>query len=99
VALAGAGRTVEGLAAIQRALTLYPASKDRWIATWRRYDQAVIEMLAVRPESAVATLSDLMTRLTDVVSPAILASSPVFDPLREREDFKRLLARTGGHTA
>ncbi|MBK9304197.1 MAG: hypothetical protein IPM94_10000 [bacterium] len=66
--------------------------QDRWIATWRLYDQAVIEMMSGSSAAAVATLSGLMDRQTDVVSPAILASSPVFAQLRGRGDFQALLA-------
>jgi tetratricopeptide (TPR) repeat protein len=93
VALAGAGRGDEALAAIERSFALFPASKDRWIATWRQYDRVVIELLLARPDAAVATLADLMQRQTDIVSPAILAGSPVFDALRGREDFRALIAR------
>ncbi len=92
VALAGIGRADEAMAGIRRSFALYPVNKDRWIATWRQYDQVVIEMMVGRAEAAVANLGELMTRQTDVVSPALLASSPVFDPLRGREDFKRLVA-------
>jgi serine/threonine-protein kinase len=92
VALAGMGRGEEGLAEIGRSLDLFPASKDAWIRTWRLYDRALIQVLAGRPEEAVSTLTDLMSRQTDVVSPSILANSPQFDGLRGRDDFQALLA-------
>ena len=92
VALAGMGRGDEALIEIDRSMKLFPASKDPWILTWRLYDKAYIQMLAGKPAAAVQTLSELMQRQTDVISPAILASSPIFDPLRGRDDFKALLA-------
>lgn len=92
VALAGAGRADEAKAAIRRSFELYPVNKDRWIATWRLYNQAVIEMMSGSSSAAVATLSGLMDRQTDVVSTAILASSPVFAQLRGRDDYQALLA-------
>lgn len=92
VALAGMGRSDEALIEIDRSMKLYPASKDPWIQTYRIYDKAYIQMLAGQPEAAVQTLSELMQRQTDVISPAILGSSPIFDPLRGRDDFKALLA-------
>jgi serine/threonine protein kinase/tetratricopeptide (TPR) repeat protein len=91
VALAGVGRADEARAAIARSFELYPASKDRWIETWRLYDQVLVEMLSDRAAAAVATLADLAKRQTDVISPAILDSSPVFDALRGRSDFQKLL--------
>ncbi|MDO9693706.1 MAG: protein kinase [Candidatus Latescibacteria bacterium] len=92
VALAGAGRADEAAAGIRRSFDLYPVNKDPWIATWRLYDQAVIEMMSGSSAAAVATLSGLMDRQTDVISPAILASSPVFAQLRGRGDYQALLA-------
>jgi len=91
LALAGSGRHDEALAEVQHSLELFPASKDPWIATWRLWDLAYIQMLCGQPEDAVETLADLMTRQTDVISPAILHNSPFFDELRGREDFQRLL--------
>ncbi len=92
VALAGMGRHDEALAEIRRSFELYPASKDPWIATWRLWDLAYVQMLAGDHEGAVATLSELMSHQTDVISPAILRGSPHFDDLRGREDFEALLA-------
>jgi len=41
----------------------------------------------------VQTLTELMQRQTDAISPSMLAENPLFDPLRERDDFKALLAK------
>jgi tetratricopeptide (TPR) repeat protein len=92
VALVGMGRTAEGLDEVQRSFDLFPASKDLWIQTYRLYDLAYAQTLADEPGAAVQTLTELMKRQTDVISPAILVTSPHFDDLREREDFKALLA-------
>jgi TolB-like protein/Flp pilus assembly protein TadD len=92
LALAGVGRHDEARAEIQRSFALYPASKDPWIMTWRRWDLAIVQLLAGEHEAAVQTLAELMTRQTDVVSPAILRHSPLLDDLRGREDFQALLA-------
>jgi len=92
-ALAGVGRYDEAVAEIDRSFTLFPASKDPWIATWRLYDKADILIQAGRHADAVAVLGELMQRQTDVISPAILRNSPVFDPLRGREDFEALLSQ------
>lgn len=93
VALAGLGRHDEAEAVVRRSLDLFPASKDPWILTWRLWDLAYIKILAGEHADAVAILADLMGRQTDIVSPAILRSSPFLDPLRGREDFRALLAR------
>ncbi|MBU1676649.1 tetratricopeptide repeat protein, partial [bacterium] len=91
VALAGLGRGDEALAEIERAFGLYPASKDRWIQTWRLYDLALVQMLTGRSAEAVATLGELLKRRTDVISPSILRSTPDLDGLRGRPDFQGLL--------
>jgi len=92
IALAGMGRSEEALAAVQLSLDLFPASKDPWIATWRMWDLAYVQMLCGQAEDAVRTLESLMSRQTDIISPAILRNSPYFDELRGREDFQRLLS-------
>ncbi len=92
IALAGMGRQDEALAEIEHSFDLYPASKDPWIRTWRQWDLVYIQMLGGQHEAAVATLADLMTHQSDAISPAILRNSPHFDELRDRDDFKALLA-------
>lgn len=93
VALAGMGQSEEALAEIARSMTMYPASKDPWIQTWRLYDLVIIQMLAGQTDTAVQTLGRLIERQTDVISPALLQSTPDLDPLRGRDDFKALLAK------
>ena len=93
IALAGMGRADEALAEIERSFGLFPASHDPWIQTYRLLDQAYIQMLIGQPADAVKTLIGLMQRQTDIISPAILGTSPMFDPLRERDDFQVLLAQ------
>jgi non-specific serine/threonine protein kinase len=91
-ALAGVGRYDEALVAIEATFTLFPASKDPWIATWRMLDKATIQIQAGLHEDAVQTLDDLLQHQTDCISPAMLRNSPRFDDLRERDDFRRLIA-------
>jgi len=93
VALAGMGRGEEALAELGRSFDLYPASHDRWIQTYRILDRAYVQMLTGSPAAAVLSLTELMQRQTDVISPSILAENPMFDPLRGRDDFKALLAK------
>jgi TolB-like protein/Flp pilus assembly protein TadD len=93
IALAALGRGEEAVAEIRRTFQLYPVSKDPWILTWREFDLAHIQVLAGRPAEAVETLARLLQKPTDVISPWILENSPVFDSLRDREDYKELMRR------
>jgi TolB-like protein/Flp pilus assembly protein TadD len=93
IALAGLGRGEEAMREIERSFDMFPVNRDQWIRTWREYDLATIQVMIGRHEDAVLTLSALMDKQTDIISPWILESAPVFDPLRERPDFQELAAR------
>jgi Flp pilus assembly protein TadD len=92
IALAGVGRHQEARDQLERSFTLYPASKDPWIMTWRWWDQAYIQLLSGDHEAAVKTLARLVAHPSDIISPAMLQHSPFFDDLRGRDDFQALLA-------
>jgi tetratricopeptide (TPR) repeat protein len=90
VCWAALGRGEEAVEEAQRALTLFPANRDAWIRQWRLADLALVQSLAGRKDAAVATLAELLDGPVDVISPALLRITPLYDSLRDHPGYAAL---------
>ncbi|RKZ07163.1 hypothetical protein DRQ32_10345, partial [bacterium] len=79
------------IAEARRALTLYPATQDPWIRSWRVADLAVVLVRAGRHEEAVEQLEALLAQDTNAISVEWAKVDPAWDPLRGRGDFGALV--------
>ncbi|NNF07329.1 MAG: protein kinase [Candidatus Eisenbacteria bacterium] len=86
------GNREQALQFAKDALTAYPASHDMYIRASRQFDLVRTHMFLGNIDEALETLIDLHHKkgFAFVCKP-VLRKSPIFDPLRNHPDFKKLL--------
>jgi TolB-like protein/Flp pilus assembly protein TadD len=94
LALAGLGRGDEAIALAERAARLLPPEREAWRGTARLEDLALVQVMAGREAEAVRTLEQILARPFSL-SRAAVARDPVWAPLRDRDDFRRLVGSDG----
>ena len=89
------GRNADALRVAQKAAELIPIEKDTLSGAYFQTGLAQIEARAGAPEEAVKRLRHLLSiPAGQPMSIARLKIDPVWDPIRDRPDFQRLLAGT-----
>jgi TolB-like protein len=89
------GRNTDALDLARQAADSMPIEKDAQSGTYFQNGLAQIEAWAGRPEDAVKRLRHLLSiPAGQSVSIALLKLDPIWDPLRDRPDFQRLLSGT-----
>ena len=91
IVYAGLGMKEEALAAGNKALEIMNISVDAWIGFYREWDKVKILILIGNYDEAVAKLEFLLPQNGDL-SIALLKNDPIWDPLREMDNFKALIS-------
>jgi TolB-like protein/Flp pilus assembly protein TadD len=89
------GRNADALRLARQAADAMPIEKDALTGTYFQNGLAQIEARAGRPEDSVKRLEHLLSiPAGQSVSVALLKIDPIWDPIRNRPDFQRLLSGT-----
>jgi len=84
------GRKPEALAAMRKAVTLQPLSKDQYFGTLLYLTRATTLMQLGESDEAISQLEQLL-KLPSVLSRNSLRLDPLFTPLRSNPRFQRLI--------
>ena len=90
VAFAYAGHKPEAILAAQRAVTMWPPSKDAYIGPYLMHQLARVYIITGEKSKAVELLDQLL-HIPYILSPQRLRIDPNFTPLRGYPGFERLL--------
>ena len=91
LALAYLGRKVEAIAEGERAVALWPISRDAYQGAYIQHQLVRIYLLVGEPEKALDQLEPLL-KMPYYLSPGWLRIDPTFAPLRGNPRFDRLVA-------
>jgi len=92
-ALAYGGRRAEAVQAGERAVSLWPRSKDAYTGSYVQHQLARIYIILGEQEKALNLLEPLL-KTPYYLSPGWLKVDPTFNPLRKNPRFQRLLGGT-----
>jgi tetratricopeptide (TPR) repeat protein len=92
-ALAYGGRRAEAVQAGERAVSLWPRSKDAYTGSYVQHQLARVYIILGDQERALDLLEPLL-KTPYYLSPGWLKVDPTFDPLRKNPRFQRLLSGT-----
>ncbi len=84
------GRKPEALAAMRKAVTLQPLSKDQFLGTTLYVDRALALLRLGESDEAISQLEQLL-KIPSVLSPNDLRLDPAFTALRGNPRFQRLI--------
>ena len=90
LALAYLGRKAEAIQEGQRAVALWPISRDAWFGPYIQHQLVRIYLLVGEPEKALDQLEPLV-KLPYYLSPGWLRIDPTFAPLKGNPRFERLV--------
>ena len=93
IAYAGLGRRTEAVSEATRAVELLPVTKEAWRGLYRLEDLARVLVMIGDYDAALEQLEALVS-LPGGRSIPFLGPDPVWDPLRDRPRFQRLVARS-----
>ena len=91
LALAYLGRKAEAIAEGERAVALWPISRDAYQCAYIQHQLVRIYLLMGEPEKALEQLEQLL-RIPYYLSPGWLRIDPTFAPLKGNPRFERLVA-------
>jgi serine/threonine-protein kinase len=91
LALAYLGRKGDAMAEGERAVALWPISRDAYQGAYIQHQLARIYLLVGEPEKALDQLEPLL-RMPYYLSPGWLRIDPTFEPLKGNARFERLVA-------
>src|SRR6476661_2271655 len=91
LALAYLGRKAEAMKEGERAVALWPTSRDGYIGPYLQHQLARIYTVVGQPDKAVDQLEALL-KIPYFLSPAWLRIDPNFEPLRSNPRFRALIA-------
>ena len=95
LAYAGLDQPDRALELAARALELLPPEREAWRGAVRVLELAEVQTMTGRYDDAVQNLEWLLTHPSPL-SVEGLRLDPTWDPLREREDFRKILENHGG---
>ena len=91
LALAYLGRKAEAIQEGERAVALWPVSRDAYLGAYIQHQLVRIYLLAGEPEKALDQLKPLL-KIPYTLSPGWLRIDPTFTPLHGNPRFERLVA-------